>query len=67
MDVNIPAEAPAKKGLNPLFLVLAALSALPAAFFALVYVTGSGSGIAGFLTLWSALWTWVWYAMAKRH
>jgi hypothetical protein len=51
---------------NPLFTVLAVLSAIPTAFFGLVYITGSQSNIAGLLLIWSFMWTWVWWKMRSR-
>lgn len=53
---------------NPLFLVLAVLSAIPTAFFLLVFVTGGADNdIAAFLTAWSAVWTWVWWKLSDRY
>lgn len=60
-------QLPAKKGLNPLFLVLAVLSAFPTAFVAVVFIAGSQSALAGLATAWCGMWTWVWWAMAKRY
>jgi hypothetical protein len=51
---------------NPLFTVLAALSAIPTAFFGLVYIAGSQSTIAGLLLIWSFMWTWVWWKLRSR-
>ena len=51
---------------NPLFTVLAVLSAIPTAFFGLVYLAGSQSNIAGLLLIWSFMWTWVWWKMRSR-
>ena len=51
---------------NPLFTVLAVLSAIPTAFFGLVYFAGSQSTIAGLLLIWSFMWTWVWWKMRSR-
>jgi hypothetical protein len=48
-----PPVAEKARGPNPLFTVLAVLSAIPTAFFGLVYITGSQSNIAGLLLIWS--------------
>jgi hypothetical protein len=54
------------KTYNPLFLVLAVLSAIPAAICLFLYLSSNATVMgAGFL--WSSLWTWVWWAMAKRY
>lgn len=55
------------RGMNPLFLVLSALSAVPTAFFLLMFVTGAQASFEAVLFLWCALWTWVWYKMADRY
>jgi hypothetical protein len=48
-----PPVAEKARGPNPLFTVLAVLSAIRTAFFGLVYITGSQSNIAGLLLIWS--------------
>lgn len=55
-----------KRSPNPLFIVLAVLSAIPTAFFLLL--TFSGADVVGGLGfLWSAMWTYVWWKMADRY
>lgn len=54
------------KSRNPLFLVLAILSALPTLFFLLGFVSGPNVFFLGGF-LWSAMWTWVWWSMAGRY
>ncbi|AZS08237.1 hypothetical protein PBI_IRONMAN_35 [Mycobacterium phage IronMan] len=67
MNYFIPPEAkPKKPSPNPLFLVLAILSALPTAFFGLVFIT-SPSIIPLMITGWCGMWTVVWAMMANRY
>jgi len=56
------------KSPNPLFLVLAILSGFPTAFFLLGVIASNGQNvILGLLTMWSAMWTFVWWKMADRY
>ncbi|QFG10462.1 hypothetical protein KIV65_gp66 [Mycobacterium phage Anthony] len=64
----IPPVAEKAKTRNPLFFVLAVLSALPTAFFFLGFITSGGqSGFLFFVTAWCGMWTWVWWAMSGRY
>ena len=55
------------RGPNPLFTVLAVLSAIPTAFFGYAFVLGDGhSWILGAVTLWCSMWTWVWWKLRTR-
>jgi hypothetical protein len=63
-----PAPVEQKRSLNPLFLVLTVLSAIPTAFSLLVFASGDGqSTIVGIGFLWCLMWSWVWWSMAKRY
>ncbi|QLF84604.1 hypothetical protein SEA_GAIL_40 [Mycobacterium phage Gail] len=60
----VPSEK--RRAPNPLFLVLAILSALPTAFFLLVFLMGPG--ILPLMILgWCGMWTAVWALMANRY
>ncbi|AHJ86404.1 hypothetical protein 40AC_40 [Mycobacterium phage 40AC] len=59
---------PQKRSPNPLFTVLAFLSALPTVFFLMAFVAGDGTNVISLgVFLWCAMWTWVWVAMARRY
>jgi hypothetical protein len=57
----------ANKKRNPLFFVLAVLSAIPTAFFGFIYVGGSHSNVMGLWFIWCFMWTWVWWTMSGRY
>lgn len=60
--------APVKNKRNPLFFVLAVLSAIPTAFFLLAVIIGEGhSTLTGISFLWCFMWTWVWWKMSDRY
>ncbi|PRC48936.1 hypothetical protein C6A85_77300, partial [Mycobacterium sp. ITM-2017-0098] len=59
-------ERTVTKKRNPLFLVLAVLSAFPTAFFGLLYLN-SQSNFSGLLLIFSFIWTWVWWTMSDRY
>lgn len=62
---DMPVE---KKSPNPLFLVLAVLSAVPTLFFGLAFLVGGLESFLLFLAAgWSAMWTFVWWKMADRY
>ncbi|MGB3483669.1 MAG: hypothetical protein WBB07_15835 [Mycobacterium sp.] len=64
---DAPPTPDTKPKLNAFFVMLAVLSALPTAFFGLGYVLSEAqSNIHGFLFLWSAAWTYVWWSLRHR-
>ncbi|AQP31026.1 hypothetical protein SEA_TINYBOT_31 [Mycobacterium phage Tinybot] len=71
MHVNVPPPGfvpPARKpSPNPLFLTLSILSGFPAALFLILFVSGATSVLVTGGFLWSAMWVWVWWAMADRY
>jgi hypothetical protein len=60
-----PEEVQRKR--NPLFLVLAVLSAIPTAICGFLYIFGSQADIVGLGLIWSFMWTWVWWALSDRY
>ncbi|QHB38062.1 hypothetical protein KIY75_gp32 [Mycobacterium phage Noelle] len=61
-----PVPPKRKAAPNPLFLVLAILSALPTAFFGLAFLM-SPTMLWVMATGWCGMWTVVWAMMANRY
>ncbi|QHB37972.1 hypothetical protein KIY71_gp32 [Mycobacterium phage Cintron] len=67
MPYPYPVPPKRKPAPNPLFLTLAILSGFPSAFFLLLFVSGATSILVAGGFIWSAMWVWVWWAMADRY
>jgi hypothetical protein len=68
LHVSVPSlTATPERKRNPLFLVLAVLSAIPSAFFVLAYFTSNFSTLMGIGLIWCFMWTTVWWKLSDRY